>query len=257
MDYEVVHIAVAPPARLDEDLVNSVAAVINKSPTHTRLSLAGELPRIIAHAESATKAETIIKDLGELGLTAIACRASELGRLPPPFPVQTLELGEKAILFRDSAGAEKRMAAGDVFLILTGRVESSVELKATRSRIKFSWGATLLSGGIPVWKRSKETTTEKFGQSEGFARLYGRKADEPTVELWQHDLNYSCLGTERAVSSVVNFEKMRRRLREAFPRAILDDRLDRPLALTDWQDVELNCRLIYLFQAMAKQKPAA
>jgi hypothetical protein len=40
-DYEVMHIAIAPPANPDANLVRSVATVINKSPYDTRLLLAG------------------------------------------------------------------------------------------------------------------------------------------------------------------------------------------------------------------------
>jgi hypothetical protein len=147
------------------------------------------------------------------------------------------------------------MAAGDVFLILSGQVESSVEVETTRTRSKFSWGRTIMLGGIPAWKRVKETTTDKSSQTEDFARLYSSKSTEPAVELWQHSLNYSCFGAERATSSVVNFSTLVRRLREVFPEAIFDNRLARPLVLattSSWQDVELNCRLIYLFQATAK-----
>jgi hypothetical protein len=250
MDYEVVHIAVTSPSQPDEKLVNSVAAVINKSPTHTRLLLAGEIPHIIAHADSPPAAEAIIKALRELGLVALACPDSELRQLPPIFAAQTLELRDKEALFRDSAGGEKRMATSDVFLILTGRVESSVEVETTKSRSRFSWGRTIMLGGIPAWKKVEETTTEKSSQTEDFARLYSSKSAEPAVELWQHQLNYSCLGAERGATSAMNFATLVRRLRETFPKAIFDDRLIQSLVLTDWQDVELNCRLIYLFQAM-------
>jgi hypothetical protein len=108
-------------------------------------------------------------------------------------------------------------------------------------------------GGIPAWRRVKETTSERSSQTEDFARLYGRKSAEPGVELLQHHLNYSFLGAERAASSVLNFSTLVQRLQEAFPEAIFDDRLSKPLVLTDsssWQDAELNCRLIYLFHAM-------
>jgi hypothetical protein len=249
MDYEVVPIAVMPPPQLDEDLVKRVAAVIRKSPTHTRLLLAGEIPHIIAHADSLPQAKTIMADLGRLGLAAIACTEAEMERVPPTLPAQTLEFSEQTVLFRDSAGGERRLAAGDVSLIINGQVESSREVKTTSSRFKFSWGRTLLMGGIPVFRRVKETTSEKSSQSQGFARLYSRNADEPGVELWQHDLNYAFLGAERAAASVVNFTILLQRLRQAFPEAVFDDRLARSLALTDWQDLELNCRLIYLFRA--------
>jgi hypothetical protein len=251
--HEVVHIAVVSPAHPDETLVSSVAAVINKSASYTRLLLAGELPRIIAHAENPPAAEAIVRNLRALGLTALACPEAELRQFSPIFEAQTLELGETEALFRDNSGAEKRMASSDVFLILIGRVESSTEVKTTKSQIKFSWGGTLLTGGIPVFRRVKKTTTEKSSQAEGFARLYSRKSAEPGVELRQHHLNYSFLGAERAASSVLNFTTVVRRLREAFPKAIFDERLAKPLALgesSSWQDVELNCRLIYLFHTM-------
>jgi hypothetical protein len=255
MDDEVVHIAVAPPARSDEKLVSSVAAVIGKSPTYTRLLLAGELPKIIAHADSPPAAKATIKALRQLGLVALAFPDSELRQLPPIFEAQTLELAEKGVTFRDSAGAEKKMAADEVFLILSGRVESSLEVETTKTRSKFSWGRTLILGGIPAWKRVKETTTEKSSQTEDFVRLYSSKSAEPAVELWQYNLNYSFLGTERGTTSAINFSTLVQRLREVFPKAVFDDRLAKPLALattSSWQDVELNCRLIYLFQLTAK-----
>jgi hypothetical protein len=249
-DFDVVPIAVAPPAHPDEKLVSRVADIIGKSLSHTRLLLAGELPRIIAHADSPPAAATIVLNLRQLGLAALALSEAELRHLPKIFEAQTLEFSQKAVTFRDSAGGEKRLSTGDVFLILTGRVESSTETKTTRSRLKFSWGGTLVTGGIPVFRRVKETTTEKSSQTEEFARLYSRKSAEPGIELRQHQLNYSFLGDERAASSVVNFATLVRRLREAFPKAIFDDRLAKPLAITSRQDVELSCRLIYLFQVM-------
>jgi hypothetical protein len=251
-DFDVVPIAVATMANPDEKLVSSVAAIINKSLSYTRLLLAGEVPRIIAHADSTPRAEAIVKSLRELGLAALALSEADLRQFPQIFEAQTLEFSQKEAVFRDSTGAQKRMTSSDVFLILTGRVESSTETKTTKSRIKFSWGGTLLTGGIPVFRRVKETTTDKSSQTEEFARLYSRKSAEPGVELLQHQLNYSFLGAERAASSIMNFGTVVRRLREAFPEAIFDDRLAKSLAITSWQDVELNCRLIYLFQAMAK-----
>lgn len=253
MDYEVVHIAVTPPARPDEKLVSSVAAVINKSLTHTRLLLAGELPKIIAQADSPPAAKAITKALRQLGLAALALPDAELRQLPPIFEVKTLEFDEKIVTFRDSASTEKKMAADDVFLILSGRAESSVEVETTKTRSKFSFGRTLMLGGIPIWRKVEETTTEKSSQTEDFVRLYSSKPTEPAVELWQYNLNYSFLGAERGATSAINFATLVRRLREVFPEAVFDDRLAKPLALattSSWQDVELNCRLIYLFRTM-------
>ena len=127
-DHEVIHIAVAPPANLDVNLVGSVATVINKSPSQTRLLLAGEVPKVIAHYDNIQAAESIIRSLRNLGLVAIACRDSELRQFPQTFKAQTLEFREKEVLFRDIAGHEKRIVESNVFLILAGRIESSVEV---------------------------------------------------------------------------------------------------------------------------------
>jgi len=254
-DYEVMHIAVAPPANLDANLVKSVATVINKSPYYTRLLLAGKVPKIIAHCDSIQIAESIIQNLRDLGLVAIACRDSELRQFPQTFKAQTLEFREKEVLCRDSTGREKRIVENNVFLILVGRIETSVEVETTKPKTKFSLTRTLLMGGIPIWRRVDEKTTVQSIQVEYFARLYERKSPDPSVDILQNHMNYSFLGAKVTVSSFTNFGTVVRRLREIFPQAIFDNRLVKPLVATAyssrvWEDIEINCKLIYLFHTV-------
>jgi len=252
-DYEVMHIAIAPPANPDVNLVRSVATVINKSPSYTRLLLAGEIPKIIAHYDNIQIAESIVQNLRELGLAAMACKDSELRQFPQTFKAQTLELREKEVLFRDDAGREKKVVENNVFLILVGRIETSVEVETTKPKTKFSLTRTLLMGGIPIWQRVDEKTTTQSIQAEYFARLYERKSPDPSVDILQHHMNYSFLGAKVAASSFTNFGTVVRRLRELFPQAIFDDRLAKPLVLTtssSREDIEINCRLIYLFHVV-------
>jgi hypothetical protein len=253
-DDEEMYIAVAPVADPDAGLVQNVAAIISRGPYDTRLLLAGEIPKIITHCRGQQPAESIVRNIRELGLVAVAGKDSELRRFPQPFRAQTLGFGEKEVLFRDSAGGEKRVMEKNVFLILVGRVETSVVVETTRTRTKFSLGRTLLMGGIPMWRRVDEKSTNRSVQTEYFARLYGRKSPDPTVEIVQHNMNYSFLGAELDMSSFTNFGTVVRRLREVFPSAIFDDRLARPSALTassSREDIEINCRLIYLFHEPA------
>jgi len=253
-DYEVIYIAVDPPANLDANLVRSVATVINKSPSHTRLLLAGEVPKVIAHYDSIQVAESIIRNLRNLGLVAIACRDSELGQFPQTFRAQTLECREKEVLFRDIAGREKTIAENNAFLVIVGRIETSVEAQTTKYKTKFSLPRTLLMGGIPIWRRVDEKTTTHSIQAECFARLYERKSPDASVDILQHHMNYSFLGAKVAASSFTNFGTVVLRLREVFPQAIFDNRLAKPSVLTTspnrvWEGIEINCKLIYLFHA--------
>jgi hypothetical protein len=259
-DEEEMYIAVAPVADPDAGLVKDVAAVISRGPYDARLLLAGEIPKIITRCRGRQPAESMAQNLRDLGLVAIAGKGSELRRLPRPFRPQTLKLGKREVLFRDSAGAEKRVVANNVFLILVGRVETSVEVETTKTRTKFSLGGTLLTGGIPIWRKVEEKSTSRSVQTENFARLYGRKSADPGVEMVQQQMNYSFLGAELDVSSFNNFRTVARRLREVFPSAIFDDRLARPSALassSSREDIEVNCRLIYLFHAVAGGRPAS
>jgi len=254
-DSEMIHVAAAPPANLDANLVRSVAAVINKSPYDTRLVLTGEIPKIIAHYDSTQIAEAIVQNLRDLGLVAVACRDSELRHSPQSFKAKTLEFREKEVLFRDSAGREKRIGENNVLLILEGRLQTSVEVETTTPKTKFSLTMTLLTGGIPIWRRIDEKTTDQSIRSEYFARLYDRKSSDPTIEILQNHMNYSFLGAKIAASSLKNFGTVVLRLREVFPQAIFDNRLVNPRVVTAscgrvWEDIEINCKLIYLFRLM-------
>ena len=258
-DHEVIHIAVAPPANLDTNLVRNVATIINKSTSQTRLLLAGELPQIIAHYDSMQVAESIIRNLRDLGLVAIACRDSELRQFPQTFKAQTLEFREKEVLVRDSAGREKRIVENNIFLILVVRIETSVEVGTTKQKTKFSLPKTLLMGGIPVWQRVDEKTTTHSIQVECFARLYERKSPDPSVDILQHHMNYSFLGAKIAASSLTNFRTVVLRLREVFPQAIFDNRLAKPSVLTTspsqaWEGIEINCKLFYLFHTVNRSQ---
>jgi hypothetical protein len=253
-DSEVIHIAVDLPTNLDANLVRSVANVINKSPSQTRLLLAGKVPKVIAHYDSIQVAESIIRNLRNLGLATIACRDSELGQFPQTFRAQTLECREKEVLFRDIAGREKTIAETNAFLVIVGRIETSVEVETTKQKAKFSLPRTLLMGGIPIWRRVDEKTTTHSLQAECFARLYERKSPDPSVDILQHHMNYSFLGAKVAASSFTNFGTVVLRLREVFPQAIFDNRLAKSSVLTTspsqvWEGIQINCKLIYLFHA--------
>lgn len=80
-----------------------------------------------------------------------------------------------------------------------------------------------------------------------------RKVTSPHNKILQHHMNYSLLGAKVAASSFTNFGTIVQRLREIFPQAIFDDRLAIPSVLdksSSREDIEINCRLIYLFHAM-------
>lgn len=250
--YDVVHVAVAPPAALEEELVKKVAAVVGKNLYETRLRLTGKIPKIIANYDSVQRAELTTKSLRELGLVVIVFSDSEMRKPWPIFKARNLKFEEQAITFCDKSGQARRMEAREAFLILSARMQAYTDTEVIKTKRKLNVMATLLTGGIPIMKTVKEKTTTRSVQTESFVRLYGRTSPELAVQIPQHDFDYSFLGPAMVSSAAANISIAIRKIREAFPGAIFDDSLIEPfgahMPATMVQDtIEDNCKLIYWY----------
>ena len=250
--YEIVHVAIAPPDRLEANLIKKVAALVDKDLYGTRLLLAGKIPRIVAHYNTVQIAELTAQSLKALGLVAIVCKDSELRKSSQSYRAHTLKFGEGEVLFWDKGGKTRRIKSRNVFLLLNGRMQTYTETEVTRTRMKFSLPATVLTGGIPIWRRAEEKTKDLSLQTEYFVRLYDQELPEPSVEILQYDLDYSFLGAKMASSSLANLSTIVAKLRDIFPHAVFDDRLTEPFGVglpstTPRDNIEINCKLIYLY----------
>jgi hypothetical protein len=251
-EYEVVHVAIAPPAMLEEELVKKVAAIIAKNLYETRLRLTGKIPKIIANYDTMQAAESAVQSLRELGLVVIVCTDSELRKSSPIYRAHTLKFDEQAVMFWDRGGQARRVEPSEVSLVISGRMQTCTETEVTTSVKKLNIAATLMLGGIPVSKRVKEKAKNKSFQIESFIRLYGRISPEPVVELLQQGLDYSYLGLEMVSSSVANFSNTVKKIGGAFPEAIFDDRLVEPFgadmrSAMPQDNIEMSCKLIYWY----------
>ncbi len=252
-EYDIVHVAIAPPDMLEANLVEKVAAIVNKDIYGIRLLLAGKIPRIVAHYQTRQEAESVAQKLRTLGLVAFACNDSDL-RKPssPSFRPHNLKLGEGEVTFWNKGGEATRMTAENVFLILQGTMQTRTEKAATGTRLKFSLPATVLTGGIPIWRKEKEKSRDVSIKTESFVRLYDRRSPEPSVEISQHNFDYSFLGKKMASSSLTNLSALIAELRSTFPQAVLDDNLTKFFAaripsVAPQESTEANCKLIYLY----------
>jgi uncharacterized cupin superfamily protein len=250
--YELVHVAVAAPNIPEPDIIKKVATIVNKDPYQTRLLLSGGVPKLIAHYHSMQEAESTAQNLRDLGLVAFICKNSELHKPSKIFTAHTMEFLEGETIFRDKGGQTKRIAYSDVFLIIKGSVQTPTEEETTETKRKINWGATLLTGGIPIYHNVTEKISGVTVREEPLVRLYNRESVEPMVQMLQHGMAYSFLGAQIAPSSLANFNTVVAKLRELFPQAGFDDSLIKPsksnLSSTRTpDDLELNCKLLYLY----------
>jgi hypothetical protein len=247
----MVYVAVAPPKTLSEDLLKRVASHIGKEIFDTRLLLSGEIPRIIAPCRNIDTADSIARGLRDAGLGAFVCRDSELRNRPASFVAHTARFGEREVTFRDRRGGEVRVEAGDAFLIIRGRRQSTTQEKISTTKMKLNVPATVLTGGIPIMRRVTQKTTKESFQAEDFVRIFDRRFSDPRVEMFQDNVDYTFLGPELTPSTLTNFKIVVTKLREWFPLAIFDERLTRHFktdvpAAGPGEALQINCKLIYL-----------
>jgi hypothetical protein len=251
-DRDIIHVAIAPPDRIEESLIKKVAAIIGKDLYGTRLLLAGKLPKIIADYDDMPVAEQVVQNLRALGLVVLVCKDSELRKPLYSYRALSVQFEEQTVLFHDKDGQEKRLRIADVFLILRGKIQTFQEAEVTRTRMKFSLPATLLTGGIPIWRRVQEESKDRSFQSECFVRLYDRMSMEPVVEVFQHSLDYAFLGDRKGFTSLTNFNIFVAKIRELFSQAIFDDRLVElsggdMLSSISNDKIEISFRLLHLY----------
>jgi len=247
----ILYLALVPLVAPETGVITEVAAIIGKDPYGIRLLLAGKVPKIVARYESKQMAESVTQKLRDLGLVPILCTESELCRSSEGFIAHTLEVGQGYVLFYDRGGQKREMKSRGVFLIIKGREEAYVTKEKTETTRKFSLTGTILTGGIPIWRRQKKQVKESSSVAKYFARLYTRKSSEPAVEIIHNQADYSFLKGEMASSSLANFNIVVTKLQQAFPKAIFDDNLMRASIKqahgpSGAEDTEINCKLLYL-----------
>jgi hypothetical protein len=256
--HEIVHLLVGPADTVDTALVKEAAAILKKEPYETRMLLSGKLPHLIAHYPTTEEAEPVAKQLKSLGLIAFTVNENELSRTATTrLTARSLEAGEQQAIFRDNANHMLTLESKDVFLILKGKYQISADKKVTTTKMKFNLTATLVTGGIPVFSKVKETTKANSDETGFFVRIYDQVSAEPRVEFFENAFNYSSLGKDIAPSTTANFNSIVAKLRAVFPGAIFDDRLTQPMGTSQPYDrqanaVELNCKLIYLYHRIIR-----
>jgi hypothetical protein len=247
----ITYVAICPPASLTENMLARAAVLLHKDQNSTRIMLGASVPRLAAHFPSAAEAESMAAELRSAGLRAFTCFDSELRQPSSALSARQMAFGSEGIAFSSRGEAKLELRARDVFLIIQGVKQTRLETESIQTTKKLNVTATVLSGGIPFFKKVSQKRKDISTSSELFLRLYGRNDPQPRLEIWQRSFDYSFLGIRVAPSSQRNLFLMAEELRRLFPAAIFDDRLTRPIgaetaSATGWDVCDVNCRLVYI-----------
>ena len=191
------------------------------------MTLAGRLPKFIAHFRDESAANIAVTSLKEMNLVAFLIAESELRQLVSPGIIaHSIKIEGELAIFTNRDGKTKPLSKHDVFLILTGRKTSVTGGEAvTTTTMKVNLPATLLTGGIPVMKKVVSKTEEAQKTTQQFIRLYLRESDAPVVEMRQFDFDYSFLGEKKGPTATGNIAAATDILRKYFDRAYFDNSL--------------------------------
>jgi hypothetical protein len=252
---DITYVAVCPSPALSEDLVARAGQIISRDAQSTRHLLSASIPRLAAHFPIAQQAEEAAGALRALGLRSFACADAFLRKSSRPLSARQMAVEQAGAVFSAKNKESLTLRADQVFLILQGLRYLHSEEETTQTRTKLNIPATVLTGGIPFFKKVTVKGKRDTSSGEFFIRLYARDEPEPLVEIRQRDFDYSLLGPQIAPSSLVNLARTANEMRRLFPRAVFDDRLTRPLVAQTvsslgWDVCEVNCRLVYLERSL-------
>jgi hypothetical protein len=250
-DRGLIVISVKPAGRPAEGAVAGLASLLKKDIYETGMLLSGKAPKIVARLAGPGAAREMVSSLEKMGLQALAIEEAELQKPASYFKAHKISLETGAAGFENRAGISRKLESADVFLILKGRLSRRHVSEVETTTRKLNVSSTLLTG-IPMLKKETRTVKEVTSETEVFLRLYRPQSMDPEVELLQHDIDYSFLGSQMTATSQGNFNLLSAKLREAFPCAIFDENLmEAPGAdLVQSAGIDIstvNSRLLYLF----------
>jgi hypothetical protein len=247
--YNIFHVAINSPGTGTTELIKQVSAILGKDPFDVRMLLSGKLPKIAAHFDSEEKAKSIASSLSACGIKAFTVNDRELHRSDQPetkFVAHSLKIGNGEIIFISRSGAETIVRQGELFLVIQGKVSIPEVFKETRTSMKFSLPATIMTGGLPVWRKSKETVENTSFYYESFMRLYLHNSPGPLVEILESNFDFSFLPDQISPSASMNFDLMVKELKRVFAAAFFDNRLAECTPIIQLSEIETACKLIYL-----------
>jgi hypothetical protein len=250
----ISHLAINPIDSIEPGLVKKASDILKKDAYEMRLLLSGKIPKIIAHFGSEIECRQTVAALLAVGIRAFVVDDVELWSHPiKQFSAHNLVTSDRQVTFISRSGAQEIVRFADVYMIIYGKVQRTILLEETKSSIKFNLPATLLTGGIPVWRKSRENVEKKSTQSEYFVKLYKQESSEPVVEISELNFDFSFLGNRVSPSSSKNIQELIIELKRLFAGALFDNRLAEYAPAIEESEIKSTCKLIYLsYRAQAR-----
>lgn len=187
--------------------------------------LAGALPRILVRTTPDGKG--LVAALAEEGFLAWAADPSAVPADENRVVMRSLDWEPGGFRAVDARGQAHPCPLESVRLLQRGaRTHSTTEVLKT-SETRFDLGKAVLSGGLLLTKKVEKMEARTTHAKEPFL-LIQRGDGQPDLMVYEHGMDYRCLGTDMRPATLANLALLTARFQTLCPEAPLDDRVGRP-----------------------------
>ena len=202
-----------------ESSLVEIAAVLHLTTTEVESAVGVGRPIPLARAATPEQATTLADKLRALGIEVDTFKEDTLHLDLPSRKVRALEFSDEGLAATLLSGGEISVNWDDLILILTGRLLiKRVEVEERRRR-----------------GRAQPLDSRELFSDEPVVDLY-TKSDEAGCRIASSSFDFSCLGTEKAMTAFENFTRLIGLLKMRAPNVELDDsyRNLRPVLANVW-----------------------
>lgn len=205
--------------------MQQAAAITGVALADVRRLLLGHLPRVLVRATN--EGDRVARALDEAGFVAFVGDESKVLTDKARVVARNLELSPEGLVAVDGRGQRQACPFPSITAFLRGfrRLESTETTTTTKRQLDI--GKAVLSGGLLLTKKVQIVSTTTTSLKEAFI-LIQCGGGLPEIMLYEHRLNYQCLGAGLQLSTLGNQAALLTRLRALAPTAPLDDRMNQP-----------------------------
>jgi hypothetical protein len=204
-------------------LVQALAVALGVTAFEARPRLLGGGPSVVARFADPEQALALAEKLNQCGFTTLVIDYDAVRGRAGHLIVRRFELNELSLRIDAGDGQQADILYAEIDLLLPGtNIVGYAETKTVTER-KLSLGKTILSGGIPMMKKTEHK--EEVATEERVKVLYLYAGERPPVFFSQNGMSYDGFGPAMKMSRELNFNHLVSELRRLSPKAVYDDRL--------------------------------
>lgn len=234
----------------EAEVATILAAAQGTVAFEARQKVSGGGPAVVANYADAETAQALATKLSGDGIPALLLDTVAL-RNQTIFHVRRFQFGGVSIILESLTGEPLEVDYKMVrLLIVAGSTLEQSQPNKTETERKFSFGKTILAGGVPMTKKVKVEQRGNAEDRDETLRLYAEGCH--TIVFNRSVVNFHGLGDAMKLTRELNFNFLKSELRRLAEDAVYDDRLLKRQVLTrvlgpalnPATDVDIGCEIL-------------